>query len=91
MTVKLREFHAIVGQRERTDAASHAPCRVHEEVSYMSPGLTTDVLVVAAHPPELAGLKAILGDALRGQVNGIRIAADAVGIGLAAAAATSVA
>lgn len=53
----------------------------------MSPGLTTDVLVVAAHPPELAGLRAILGDALRGQVNGIRIAADAVGIGLAAAAA----
>ena len=49
--------------------------------------LTTDVLVVAAHPPELAGLKGILGDGLRGKVHDLEIATEAVGIGLAAAAA----
>ena len=49
--------------------------------------LATDVLVVAAHPPELAGLKALLGDALRANVYDLEVAAEAVGIGLAAAAA----
>jgi nucleoside phosphorylase len=53
----------------------------------VSPALTTDVLVVAAHPPELVGLEALLGDALRGEVEGVHVAAEAVGIGLAAAAA----
>ena len=53
----------------------------------MSQGLRTDVLVLAAHPPELAGLKAILGDTLRGAAGGVEVAAEAVGIGLAAAAA----
>jgi nucleoside phosphorylase len=53
----------------------------------MSPALTTDVLVVAAHAPELAGLGAIVGDDLRGSVDGIAVAAEAIGIGLAAAAA----
>jgi nucleoside phosphorylase len=53
----------------------------------MSRALTTDVLVVAAHPPELGGLKALLGDALRARVRDVEIAAEAVGIGLAVAAA----
>jgi nucleoside phosphorylase len=53
----------------------------------MSHALTTDVLIVAAHAPELSGLKAILGDDLRGSVSGIEVAAEAIGIGLAAAAA----
>jgi futalosine hydrolase len=52
----------------------------------MSRALLTDVLVVAAHPPELAGLRSLLGDDLRGQVGDVRVAAEAVGIGLAAAA-----
>jgi nucleoside phosphorylase len=53
----------------------------------MSRAPTTDVLVVAAFPPELAGLKALLGDRLRGSVQDVEVAAEAVGIGLAAAAA----
>src|SRR6185503_14101724 len=53
----------------------------------MSRVLTTDVLVVAAHWPELAGLKALLGEDLRGRVGDLQVVAEAVGIGLAAAAA----
>ncbi|HMI85745.1 MAG TPA: hypothetical protein VK550_16730 [Polyangiaceae bacterium] len=53
----------------------------------MSRAATTDVLVVAAHPPELAGLKPLLGDRLRASVHDVEVAAEAVGIGLAAAAA----
>ncbi|HMJ55801.1 MAG TPA: hypothetical protein VK540_27195 [Polyangiaceae bacterium] len=49
--------------------------------------LTTDVLVVAAHPPELAGLRALLSEELRGRVGDRTVVAEAVGIGLAAAAA----
>jgi len=49
--------------------------------------VATDVLIVAAHPPELAGLKPLLGDALRAKVHDVDVAAEAVGIGLAAAAA----
>jgi len=49
--------------------------------------LRTDVLVVAAHAPELAGLKSLIGDDLRGAVGDLRVTAEAVGIGLAAAAA----
>ena len=46
-----------------------------------------DVLVVAAFPPELAPLRAMLGEALRAEVAGCVVAAKAVGIGLATAAA----
>jgi nucleoside phosphorylase len=53
----------------------------------MPPAVTTDVLVVAAHPPELVGLKAIFGEGLRGKVGDLEVAAAAVGIGLADAAA----
>ena len=53
----------------------------------MSRPKTTDVLVVAAHPPELAGLKPLLGDGLRAKVHDLEVAAEPVGIGLASAAA----
>jgi futalosine hydrolase len=46
-----------------------------------------DLLVVAAFPPELAPLRATLGDALRARVGALDVAAKAVGIGLATAAA----
>jgi futalosine hydrolase len=49
--------------------------------------MATDVLIVAAHPPELSGLRPLLGDALRGKVQDLEVVAEAVGIGLAAAAA----
>jgi nucleoside phosphorylase len=53
----------------------------------MSAALVTDVLVVAAHSPELAGLRELLGDPSRGQVGTVRVALEAIGIGLPAAAA----
>ena len=53
----------------------------------MSPLRMTDVLVVAAHPPELAGLAPLLGENLRARVGSIDVVAEAVGIGLPAAAA----
>jgi nucleoside phosphorylase len=46
----------------------------------------TDVLILAAHPPELAGLTALLGDSLRAAAGSVRVAAEAIGIGLPAAA-----
>jgi futalosine hydrolase len=46
-----------------------------------------DVLVVAAFYPELAALRAVLGDALRGHVGRAAVAARVVGIGLPVAAA----
>lgn len=46
-----------------------------------------DVLIVAAHGPELEGLGAILGDGLQKRMGAIQIVAKAVGIGLPAAAA----
>jgi len=55
----------------------------------MSVALVTDILVVAAHPPELAGLKQLIGDP-GGRVADIRIAIEAVGIGLPAAAVGTV-
>jgi len=45
-----------------------------------------DLLVVAAHLPELSGLRRRLGDGLRSDVAGIDVSAEAVGIGLPAAA-----
>ena len=46
-----------------------------------------DVLLLAAFPPELAALRPILGDDLRGLEGGLDVAARAVGIGLATSAA----
>ena len=46
-----------------------------------------DLLVLAAFPPELAPLRAVLGDGLRSPFGGHDVAGKAVGIGLATAAA----
>jgi nucleoside phosphorylase len=44
------------------------------------------ILILSAHPPELSGLRPILGDHLRGTVGGRQVATRAIGIGLVAAA-----
>ena len=44
-----------------------------------------DVLVLAAHAPELVGLRAALGTTLSGHVHGIRVVCATIGIGLPAA------
>ncbi|MGF1464630.1 MAG: hypothetical protein ACFCGT_00725 [Sandaracinaceae bacterium] len=44
-----------------------------------------DVLVVAAHAPEMAGLRVHLSDRLAGRIRGLEVRGKAVGIGLAAA------
>lgn len=46
---------------------------------------TVDVLILAAHPPDLRGLRPLLGDHLVGYVRELRVAAKAVGLGLATA------
>lgn len=46
-----------------------------------------DVLIAAAHPAELAGLRALLGPELTGVVRGLHVAACEVGVGLPAASA----
>lgn len=48
-----------------------------------------DLLVVAAHPPDLRGVRDVLGDTLDGSLNGLRIGAKTVGLGSAAAAAST--
>ena len=48
-----------------------------------------DLLVVAAHPPDLRGVRDVLGDTLDGSINGLRIGAKTVGLGRAAAAAST--
>jgi nucleoside phosphorylase len=45
-----------------------------------------DVLLVAAHPPELSGLRPWLGAELHAEMGGIEVLAEPVGIGLSAAA-----
>ena len=45
-----------------------------------------DFLVVAAHAPEMEGLRGLLGDGFRATVGEVRVAAVAVGIGLVASA-----
>jgi nucleoside phosphorylase len=45
-----------------------------------------DILLVAAFHPELAALRPLLGDKLRGRIGSFEVAAKAIGIGLAAAA-----
>ena len=44
-----------------------------------------DLLVLAAHSPELIGLSSMLGPTLAGAVNGVRVVCATVGVGLAAA------
>jgi len=48
---------------------------------------TTDVLLAAAHAPELEGLQGMLGKDLRGNLGGVSVAACTVGVGMPAAAA----
>ncbi len=50
-------------------------------------GSTCDLLVLAAFPPELAPLRATLGEGLRRQFGGHDVVAEAVGIGIPHAAA----
>ncbi len=50
---------------------------------------TVDVLVLAAHPPDLRGLRTLLGDQLVGHVRNLRVSAKAVGLGLTAAGASA--
>lgn len=45
----------------------------------------TDLLIVAAHAPEMAGLRPYLSDQLIGEVRGLQIRGKAIGIGMAAA------
>ena len=45
----------------------------------------TDLLIVAAHAPEMAGLRPWLSDKLIGQIRGLTVRGKAVGIGMASA------
>src|SRR5690606_23151879 len=45
----------------------------------------TDLLIVAAHAPEMAGLRPWLSDSLIGQIRGLTVRGKAVGIGMAIA------
>jgi nucleoside phosphorylase len=47
----------------------------------------SSILVLSAHPPELSGLRALLGDDLRGTSGDLSVVGRTVGIGLVAAAA----
>jgi nucleoside phosphorylase len=49
----------------------------------------TDLLIVAAHAPEMAGLRPWLSDTLIGQIRGLNIRGKAVGIGMAVAGAAT--
>lgn len=53
------------------------------QLSQVSP----DVLVLAAFAPEFAGLRAQLGDALSGTIQGISVVAKTVGVGMAVSGA----
>ena len=46
-----------------------------------------DLLILAAHPIELAGLRSALGDRLRGSIKNLSVAATDVGVGLTLAGA----
>jgi nucleoside phosphorylase len=46
------------------------------------PGDKVDLLIVAAHGPELRGLRTHLGERLDGAIRGLRITAKTVGIGM---------
>lgn len=46
---------------------------------------SADILIVAAHAPEMAGLRPWLSDSLIGQIRGLAVRGKAVGIGMAVA------
>src|SRR5688500_16140864 len=46
---------------------------------------SADLLIVAAHAPEMAGLRPWLTDSLIGQIRGLQVRGKAVGIGMAVA------
>jgi len=48
-----------------------------------------DLLVFGAHPPSLRGFRPHLGDALDGEIRGLRVSAKAVGVGMAAAGSSA--
>jgi nucleoside phosphorylase len=50
---------------------------------------SADLLIVAAHAPEMAGLRSYLSDQLIGTIRGLQIRGKAVGIGMAAAGPAS--
>jgi nucleoside phosphorylase len=50
---------------------------------------SADLLIVAAHAPEMAGLRPWLSDSLIGQIRGLSVRGKAVGIGMAAAGPSS--
>ncbi|MBK8170063.1 MAG: hypothetical protein IPK60_06930 [Sandaracinaceae bacterium] len=51
------------------------------------PKARIDVLILAAHAPDLAGMRAALGENLDGHIRGLYVSAKAVGLGLAMAGA----
>lgn len=51
------------------------------------PQVPVDVLVLAAHPPELVGLRSHLADNLAGTLNGLHVVAKTIGVGMAVAGA----
>lgn len=54
-------------------------------MSHVPSWSSVDVLVLAAHAPDLRGLRPLLGDHLAAPVGPLRVAAKAVGVGLATA------
>ena len=53
------------------------------------PSKAIDVLVLAAHPPELRGMRNELGEGLNGVINGLFVVAKAVGVGMPVAGASA--
>ncbi|MET0341797.1 MAG: hypothetical protein ABW252_12405 [Polyangiales bacterium] len=60
-------------------------------VSEVPPDGVVDLLVLAAHAPELVGLRPHIGDALHGHVGALFVVAKTVGIGLAVVGAATLA
>jgi nucleoside phosphorylase len=58
-------------------------------VSQPLPQTSLDVLVLAAHAPELVGLRSQLGDQLYGRIRGLQVAAKTVGVGMAVSGAAT--
>ena len=53
------------------------------------PERSADILVVAPHAPDLAGMRAYLGERLEGHVRGLRIRAKVVGVGMTVAGSST--
>ena len=53
------------------------------------PQTPIDVLVLAAHAPELVGLRPHIGDSLHGSIGGFFVVAKTIGVGLAVAGAAT--